>query len=67
MHMKTIESAIAVICNSGRILVGRDDEWDCCLTHARLGGHRTFGHSLDTKKRKPRSKQVKTGKLWKSG
>ena len=39
----------------------------CCLTHARLGKHRTFGHSLDTKKRKPRSKQVKTGKLRKNG
>ncbi len=33
-----------------------------------LGAYpRLFGHSLDTKKRKPRSKQVKTGKLWKSG
>lgn len=33
-----------------------------------LGAYpRLFGHSLDTKKRKPWSKQVKTGKLWKSG
>ena len=29
--MKTIESAIAVIRNSGRILLAWDDEWDCWL------------------------------------
>lgn len=29
--MKTIESAIAVIRNSGRILLTWDDEWDCWL------------------------------------
>lgn len=28
MHMKTIESAIAVIRNSGRILLTWDDEWN---------------------------------------
>lgn len=31
MHMETIESAIAVIRNSGRILLTWDDEWDCWL------------------------------------
>lgn len=31
MHMETIESAIAVIRRSGRILLAWDDEWDCWL------------------------------------
>ena len=31
MHMKTIESAIAVIHNSGRILLYWDTGWDCWL------------------------------------
>lgn len=31
MHMETIESAIAVIRNSVRILLTWDDEWDCWL------------------------------------
>lgn len=32
--MKTIESALAVIRNSGRILLTWDGEWDCWLLPA---------------------------------
>ena len=47
MHMETIESAIAVIRNSGRILLTWDDGWDCWLLPNRtIHEPDTPGHAL---------------------